>query len=115
MSARHRGSTSRRRMVAVVLAAVLGRGYVGGHRLADAALGLAPVAAPVTALIGASRESIAPRLTVVPAPATAPAPTDTAPHPVVVLLPLDAAIDDSVTIDLRDVAVAGAYSARHIA
>lgn len=43
VTGRHRGGRSlRRRLVVAVLAAALGRGYVGRHRLAEAALGREP-------------------------------------------------------------------------
>ncbi len=122
----HRSGTVRRRLVAVVLAAALGRGYLGRHRLAAAALGH-PVsttsAAPaVPAPAATSRHSVAPRLSVVRTPSRhdlavdsvltstiladvllgdrvigdAPL-TDTKPHPVVTLLPLPAtSTDDAV-------------------
>ena len=105
MTGRHRGGRFlRRRLVVVVLAAALGRGYVGRHRLAQAALGHAPDASqviadgrdaiaipviPVQALPG--RASVAPWLRVVPAPAQPDQLADTLPHPVVTLLPLPAA------------------------
>jgi hypothetical protein len=95
-----------------VLAAALGRGYTGRHRLAEAALGrdlhprtsevlVAPApATPVaggppspasgesTASSAAGRSSIAPWLRVVPAPPQPDQLADTLPHPVVTLFPL---------------------------
>ena len=135
-------------MVAAVLSgllvAVAGRGYVARHRLADAALGLAPVATPASRpaqLAGTSRQSVAPRLSVVRAPKptdlavdavlSATLLADTLPHPVVTLLPLptstsasadeqvyaaiDAERDEQAVIDLTAGADVRAYSARHIA
>ena len=69
----HRSGTARRRLLAVALAAALGRGYAGRHRLAAAALGhpvavIAPVgsdASPSPAPAPTSRQSVAPRLSVV--------------------------------------------------
>jgi len=69
----HRSGTARRRLLAVVLAAALGRGYAGRHRLAATALGhpvavIAPVgsdASPSPAPASTSRQSVAPRLLVV--------------------------------------------------
>jgi hypothetical protein len=113
VTGRHRGGRFlRRRLVVVALAAALGRGYVGRHRLAQAALGRAPGApaievpvlpartpAPVVDLRGATatgcdvitvpgRSSVAPWLRVVSAPAQPDQLADTLPHPVVTLLPL---------------------------
>lgn len=114
MTGRHRGGRFlRRRLVGAVLAAALGRGYVGRHRLAEAALGHAPdrpaseihllparrpdlpvrvdprevppAGGPGTLLPG--RTSVAPWLRVVTTP-MADQLADTVPHPVVTLLPL---------------------------
>jgi hypothetical protein len=104
----------RRRLVVAVLAAALGRGYVGRHRLALAALGHAPdrlaseihllparppappvlvdlreptvTGGPAPTLPG--RASVAPWLRVVPTPAQPDQLADTLPHPVVTLMPL---------------------------
>jgi len=127
----HRSGTARRRLLAVVLTAALGRGYAGRHRLAAAALGhpvavIAPVgsgASPSPALAPTSRQSVAPRLSVVRTAsrhdlavdsvltatiladvllgdrtlADSNLPDDTKPHPVVTLLPLPAtSADDAV-------------------
>jgi hypothetical protein len=115
VTGRHRGGRFlRRRLVVAVLAAALGRGYVGRHRLAQAALGHAPDrlaseihllparrpdlpvlvdlretppnGGPATTLPG--RASVAPWLRVVPTPARPDQLADTLPHPVVSLLPL---------------------------
>ena len=127
MTGTHRSGTARRRLVALVLAAALGRGYVGRHRLAAAALGRSvtpatPVQSAAPATVETSRQSVAPRLSVVRTPsrhdlavdavltATILAdvlladrtPSDTKPHPVVTLLPLPtASSDDAVyaTVD----------------
>lgn len=110
-------------MVAAVLAAFVGRGYVGGHRLAGAALGLLPATSPRPAAAAAppspsyvrARESIAPRLSLV----RTPTPTDTAPNPVDAVtgepVTSGTAPSEPVTIDLRVGADVRAYSARHIA
>lgn len=96
-----------------MLAAALGRGYAGRHRLADAALGLAPATwageplvvptpqprvvttAPAVrtgpdAVVGApsGRTSVAPWLRVVATPHQPDQLADTLPHPVVTLFPL---------------------------
>jgi hypothetical protein len=104
----------RRRLVVAALAAALGRGYVGRHRLAQAALGHAPdglaseihllparrpdlpvrvhlpeapaTGGPPATLPG--RASVAPWLRIVPTPAQPDQLADTLPHPVVTLLPL---------------------------
>lgn len=109
-----------------MLSAALGRGYVGRHRLAAAALGrpvttTSPVAAAPD-LGPTSRQSVAPRLSVVRTPRPTDVAvdavltstiladvllgdrelTDTKPHPVVALLPLPApSSDDAVyaTVD----------------
>jgi hypothetical protein len=115
VTGRHRGGRFlRRRLVVAVLAAALGRGYVGRHRLAQAALGHAPdgrsseihllpahrpdlpvlvdlreTAAPGgPALTLPGRASVAPWLRIVPTPAQPDQLADTLPHPVVTLLPL---------------------------
>jgi hypothetical protein len=103
-----------------VLAASLGRGYVGRHRLAQAALGqapdpVAPVQQPLTVHLLPSRRpvatprapltagplrgraSVAPWLRVVPAPHQPDQLADTLPHPVVTLLPLPAATAPDTT------------------
>ncbi len=122
----HRSGSPRRRLLAVVLAAAIGRGYVGRHRLAAAALG-GMVTTPTAPAAPASRQSVAPRLSVVRTPSRhdlavdsvltstiladvllgdrvigdrvigdAPL-ADTKPHPVVTLLPLPAgSADDAV-------------------
>ena len=126
MTGTHRSGTARRRLVAVVLAAALGRGYAGRHRLAAAALGrpvtTTPTAPAVPAPAPTSRQSVAPRLSVVRTASRhdlavdsvltatiladvllgdrvigdAPL-ADTKPHPVVTLLPLPAtSTDDAV-------------------
>lgn len=96
-----------------MLATVLGRGYVGRHRLAQAALGHGPdrlaseihllparpqalpvvdlretpaTGRPAATLPG--RASVAPWLRIVPTPAQPDQLADTLPHPVVTLLPL---------------------------
>ncbi len=105
MIGRHRGTRSLRwRLVGAVIAAAVGRGYEGRHRLEAAALGLpavtvsaprepeaarptpatAPTSGHVTLASGA-------RLTLVP---VAPSPdplVDTVPHPVVKMFPLPVA------------------------
>lgn len=84
-----------------MIAAALGRGYQGRHRLEAAALGLpAGISAPRTpgeATVGAP-EAPAPlmlasgtRLAVVPVPHSADPLVDTVPHPVVKLFPLPVA------------------------
>jgi hypothetical protein len=85
----------RRRLVVAVLAAAIGRGYRGQHRLVAAALGLAPELVVVSAAADSGpvpREvgfpSIAPRLRVVPLPHQGDLLADTMPHPVVTLFPL---------------------------
>jgi hypothetical protein len=115
VTGRHRGGRFlRRRLVVAVLAAALGRGYVGRHRLAQAALGHAPgdrasevhvLPAPAPALAEVvdlrdatmtgsrtptmpGRASVAPWLRVVSTPAQPDQLADTLPHPVVALLPL---------------------------
>jgi hypothetical protein len=102
VTGRHRGGRSlRRRLVVAVLAAAVGRGYRGRHRLADAALGVV-AAAPVvpihllppqrpSTVSAAGRASVAPWLRVVPSPPQPDPLADTVPHPVVSLLPLPAA------------------------
>jgi|GEM_PF-6337062 len=130
-------------MVAAAIAAVVGRGYLARHRLADAALGLPP--RPGVALASASphdypsRESIAPRLSVVRAPKptdlaidavlTATLLADTMPHPVVTLLPLrtptsadeqvyaavDAERQEQAVIDLTGRPYSARHTARHTA
>jgi hypothetical protein len=117
VTGRHRGGRFlRRRLVVAVLAAALGRGYVGRHRLAQAALGHAPdgpaseirllparrpdrpllVDLRETPATGGSattlpgRASVAPWLRIVPTPAQPDQLADTLPHPVVTLLPLTA-------------------------
>jgi hypothetical protein len=92
-----------------VLAAAIGRGYVGRHRLAEAALGRVPgsLAAEVPAVshvptenhatenlpegapsVAPAGRSVAPWLRVVPAPPQPDQLADTLPHPVVTLFPL---------------------------
>ncbi|HET8616281.1 MAG TPA: hypothetical protein VFL94_12210 [Actinomycetales bacterium] len=97
MTGRHRGGRSlRRRLVVAVLAAAIGRGYVGRHRLAEVALGVEPdtrtrevvVAAPPVQPVPHGRSSVAPWLRVVPAPPQPDQLADTLPHPVVTLFPL---------------------------
>lgn len=123
MTGSHRSGTARRRLVALVLAAALGRGYVGRHRLAAAALGRPVTETSTTVRASAapaptSRQSVAPRLSVVRTPTrhdlavdsvltstiladvllgdrviddtpqTDTQVADTKPHPVVTLLPL---------------------------
>jgi hypothetical protein len=102
VTGRHRGGRSlRRRLVVAVLAAAVGRGYRGRHRLADAALGVV-AAAPVvpihllppqrpSTVSAAGRASVAPWLRVVPSPPQPDPLADTVPHPVVSLFPLPAA------------------------
>jgi hypothetical protein len=102
VTGRHRGGRSlRRRLVVAVLAAAVGRGYRGRHRLADAALGVV-AAAPVvpihllppqrpSTVSAAGRASVAPWLRVVPSPPQPDPLADTVPHPVITLFPLPAA------------------------
>lgn len=96
-----------------MLAAALGRGYVGRHRLVDAALGRAPAnrgaevltlpapaparmvppptvvdAGEVRGAVTAGRSSVAPWLRVVSTPPQPDQLADTLPHPVVTLFPL---------------------------
>lgn len=94
VSASHRGATSRRHLVAAALAAVVGRGYFGRHRLADPVLARRPVAVAGPPVV-LSRASIGPRLSVLRAPRptdlaidavlTATILADTMPHPVLAL------------------------------
>ncbi len=109
MTGKHRSGSARRHLVVVLLRVWLGQGHQARHRVASATQVPAPAvvrgahpSAAGPALDPSSRQSVAPRLSVVRTPTSsdvavdavltnailADVLSDTLPHPVVTLLPL---------------------------
>ncbi len=102
----HRGRAALRwRLVAAVLAAAVGRGYAGRHRLEAAALGVRTVVT-APAVIEPARPTYGTRLAVVPVPSSPDPLVDTVPHPVVKLFPMPAAASPDAKAPAEDVVFA---------